>query len=78
MTSHRQREDFELVADALEMDRGESLAAAALRVFRRNCAPKPTLDVARIVLEARHGASADEQWRAIHRAARALRAARAN
>lgn len=76
--THCQHEDFLLLVDALGGRPYESLSHAALRVFRQNCAPRPLLDVSRILLELQPNAPTDEQWQTIQRAARVLRAARRN
>lgn len=67
-------QDFNTVAAALNAAPMESIAAAALRVFRQNCAKQVQLDVARIVLEM-NGQPADKQWELMQRAARIARGA---
>lgn len=62
---------FEVVAKELGAAPMESIASAALRVFRQNCATARTLDVARMVLEM-NGKPPTEQWETLRRAAQLI------
>lgn len=64
---------YEAVSTALGKQPLESLHDAAMRVFRQNCAPQVTLDVARVVLEM-GGKPSDQQWRLMAAAAKMVRA----
>ena len=69
---HELIECFNLVSKQLGALPMESISAAALRVFRQNCAAPVTLNVARIVLEM-HGKEPPEQWAQLQRAANLIR-----
>lgn len=69
---HELVETFDVVAKHLGAAPMESITSAALRVFRQNCAPQVTLDVARIVIEM-GGKTADVQWEHLQRCARMIR-----
>lgn len=62
---------YTVVSDALGRRRGETLAAAAFRVLRFNCADPVTLDVARLLC-AHQGMAPDAQQAAIERGARMI------
>ena len=65
-------DDVTLVADKLEARPNESLAAAAARLLQQNCAPRVSLDIARVVIQAKD-CRRPEQWHAIAHAAKRLR-----
>lgn len=68
---------YNLVGGQLEQRPLESLRDAATRVFRHNCAPQVTLDVARLVLEL-EGKPSEHQWRLLSAAAAMIRASRSS
>jgi len=77
MTVHIGRSEllaaYTAVSETLGKEPLESLHEAAMRVFRANCHPQLTLDVARIVLEM-SGKPSENQWRLMAAAAKMIRA----